>query len=145
MSHVTTISALMTDLSSLRAAAVSCGLEFVEGQKTFKWYGSHVGDFPIPAGFTVEDMGKCDHVIRVPGNTGAYEIGVCRRRDGKPGYTLMFDFWGSCGAALEKLAGKRCADLVQQYGVQVIKKTAGMTWKVTPQKMPNGTLRVVLS
>lgn len=35
---------------------------------------SHVGDYPLPLGFTVKDMGKCHHAVGFPGI--AYEVGI---------------------------------------------------------------------
>jgi len=90
MSHVTVIEFEIRDLECLRQACTELGLEFREGQKTFRWFGVHVGDYKVPDGFAVQDMGKCDHAIGLPGNgpsKKAYEIGVVRRRDGKPGHT----------------------------------------------------------
>src|SRR6266446_5904173 len=93
MSHVAEIDMEIKDLDALKAAAQDLGLEFCEGQQTYKWYGHSVGDFPMPAGFKEQDLGKCEHALRVKGNPGAYEIGIVPRRDGRPGYTLLWDFW----------------------------------------------------
>lgn len=123
MSHLVTIKHQFLDLDTLATAAKECGLELVRHQRTFKWYGQSVGDYPLPEGFQVEDLGKCEHAIRIPGDSRAYEIGVVRRRDGKPGWTLLFDFWGSCGKALEDKAGHRCSGLIQQYVLAQTKKT----------------------
>ena len=98
MSHVARIELEINDLDSLKAACKSLGLEFVPDQKTFEWYGRQVGNYPLPDGFTLEDMGRCDHAIRVPG--AQYEIGVVKRR-GK--YTLLWDFWEDGG--LETVLG----------------------------------------
>ena len=81
------------DLDALAAAAKDCGLELARNQKTYRWWGTHEGDYPLPAGFAAEDLGKCDHALRQTcGGRGLYEVGVVRRRDGKPGYTLLWDF-----------------------------------------------------
>lgn len=114
MSHVVAIEALITDLDALEAACAELGLELVRNQKSYKWYGTSVGDFPLPTGFTAADLGKCEHAIRVKGTTGGYEIGVAKRRDGQPGYTLIYDFWGP-GKALQDRAGDKCSRLVQEY------------------------------
>lgn len=118
MSHVATIELEIKDLDSLAKAAKDLGLEFVEGQTTYKWFGRSVGYYPLPAGFTGQDLGQCSHALRIPGNSQAYEIGVVKRRDGKPGYTLMWDFWHG-GFGLEKQVGKNADRLKQAYAVQL--------------------------
>ena len=117
MSHVARIELEINDLDSLKAACKSLGLEFVPDQKTFAWYGQHVGDYPLPDGFTLEDMGRCNHAIRVPG--AQYEIGVVKRR-GK--YTLLWDFWEDGG--LETVLGKGAGKLKQAYALERVKKEA---------------------
>lgn len=120
MSHVAKIEVEIKDLEALKAAAKRIGGTFVEGQSRYAWYGQHVGDYPLPKGFAASDLGRCEHAIRVPG--ASYEIGVCKRRDGKPGYTLLWDFWHEGG--LEKRLGKNGQRLVQAYAVETAKRAA---------------------
>jgi hypothetical protein len=117
MSHVSTIELEIKDLDALKAACRRLGLEWREGQTTYRWYGTHVGDYPIPEGFTKEDMGKCTHAIRVPG--ASYEIGVVIR-NGKT--TLLWDFWGSGG--LERVLGQGGGKLKQAYAVEATTRAA---------------------
>ena len=143
MSHVATVEVHIKDLEALKAACKVLGLEFVEGQQTFKWYGRHVGDYPLPEGFTQSDMGQCEHAIRLPNNNRAYEVGVVKRRDGKPGYTLMYDFWAG-GYGLEEAIGKQAGRLRQQYSAQVATKQARKQgYRVTQSVQQDGTLRLV--
>ena len=143
MSHVATLEVHIKDLEALKAACKTLELEFVEGQQTFRWFGRHVGDYPLPEGFTAEDMGKCEHALRIKGNTQAYEVGVVKRRDGKPGYTLMYDFWGG-GYGLEEAIGKQAGRLRQQYSAQVATKQARKQgYRVTQQFQQDGSLRLV--
>jgi hypothetical protein len=124
MSHVATIDIEIKDLPALEQACKRLGLELVRDQKSYRWYGSHVGDYPVPEGFTVEDLGKCDHAIRVPGNEEAYEIGVVRRRDGKAGYTLLYDFYAG-GRGMTKFVGDaQCSKLKQMYATTIATRTA---------------------
>ena len=59
VSHVTTIDASEKyDIPSLKQMCKNEGWEFLENKTTFAWFGRHVGDYPIPKGFTVNDMGK---------------------------------------------------------------------------------------
>lgn len=120
MSHVAKIEIEIKDLQALRAAAARLGGELLEGKKNYAWYGRHVGDYPLPDGFAADDLGKCEHAIRIPG--ASYEIGVVRRRDGRPGYTLLWDFYSPGG--LEQKLGKNGQKLVQAYGVEAAKIAA---------------------
>jgi len=108
MSHVAQIKLEINDLQSLKKACSSLGWTWLEGQQTYKWYGSHVGDYPLPEGFTKEDLGKCTHAIRVPG--ASYEVGVVER-NGK--YVLLWDFWQ--GGGLQRIMGNNGERLVNEY------------------------------
>ena len=121
MSHVAEMEIDILDLDALATAVRRLGLEFVPNQVTYKWYGTHVGDYPVPKGFEPKDLGHCLHAIRIPGDERAYEIGVVKRRDGKPGYQLMWDFWKEGFGLMEKI-GSTGGLLKQAYGVQVAKK-----------------------
>ena len=120
MSHVATIKVAVLDLDALRAAVESMGGEFLEGQKTYAWWGRSVGDYPIPEGFVAGDLGKCDHALRFPG--APYEVGVVRRRDGKAGHTLLQDFYPTGG--LPGVIGENGGKLVQAYSREVVRKAA---------------------
>jgi hypothetical protein len=134
MSHIATIEIEVKDLNALEAAAKDLGLVLKRDQETFRWYGTPVGNQTLPVGFRTADYGKCDHAIGFstdecrpfPGlqdryNHLPYEIGVCRRRDGKPGYVLLWDpFLGGFG--LESAVGKNAVKLTQRYAVQVAKR-----------------------
>lgn len=122
MSHVAQIELQVRDLEALKRAAKSLGLEFVENQRTYRWYGRSVGDYPLPEGFTVQDLGKCDHALRVPGNPHAYEIGVVRSRT-SPGWVLLWDFWQG-GYGLQELVGEGAHKLKQAYAVEAAKRAA---------------------
>jgi len=117
MSHVTQIDLRIKSLEALKAACSRLGLEFVTGQKTYKWYGRFMGDYQLPEWLKVEDLGKCQHAIRVPG--ASYEIGIVER-EGE--YKLLWDFWGSGG--LERVLGKGGGKLKQAYTVEQAKATA---------------------
>lgn len=141
MSHVVTIETQVTDLVALRQACEALGLELVEGQRNYRWFGRHVADYPLPEGFAVEDLGKCHHAIRVKGNPKAYEIGVVRRKDGKAGYQLIYDFW-SQGMGLEAVAGKGLTKLRQEYAAQVVIRTMGGKRKIVREQQADGRIRL---
>jgi hypothetical protein len=119
MSHVAKIELEIKDLTALAAACQALGLEFMYGQKTYKCYGRIQGmSDQMPAGFTVEEMGHCEHAIRIPGNSRAYEIGVVTRRDGKAGYALLLDAWQG-GFGLTEKIGESGQKLKQNYSSAV--------------------------
>ncbi len=112
---------MIDDLDALDAAckelsAAGLGVHLHRGVKTYAWYGSSVGDYPLPAGFTKEMLGKCDHMISVDG--ADYQIGVVRNPQGR-GFVLLYDFWGiSKGLPIkEKLGGESLPKLKQAYAV----------------------------
>ena len=119
MSHVTTINLDVRDLDALAVAAADLGGELVRDVSTFRWYGRSVGDTPLPEGFTVEDLGKCQHVIRF--KDAGYEVGICRRRDGRPGYVPLWDSWGP-GRHIADRIGNDGGLLKQAYAVEVARK-----------------------
>lgn len=123
MSHVAKIEIEIKDLGALRSAAEALGLELVEGQTTYKWYGLSVGDTKLPEGFTAAELGTCEHALRVAGNPSAYEIGIVARRDGGAGYTLLWDSWRG-GYGLTEKIGAGAEKLKQGYGVEVATRVA---------------------
>lgn len=118
MSHVTTIEVKESyTLLSLKQMCKDMGWQWQEGQKTYRWYGKHVGDYPIPVGFTRDDVGRCDHAIGVPG--AKYEIGVVRKGNE---WKLLWDFYGVGG--LQQVLGKEAGLLKQAYAMANTKVTA---------------------
>lgn len=120
MSHVTRISVEVKDLDTLEAACKRIGCELIRDKRTYAWYGRSVGNTALPEGFTEADLGKCDHAIRVPG--APYEVGVVSRRDGRHGYTLLWDSWVNGG--LERELGADAGRLVQAYGAEATTRAA---------------------
>ena len=114
--HVASIKVAIKSLDALKLACQRLGLEFREGQATYAWFGTFVGDSALPEGFT-QDLGKCTHAIQVPG--AKYEVGVVFR-DGA--WRLLWDSWGSGG--LEAALGTDCNRLKQAYGVEAAKLEA---------------------
>ena len=134
MSHVAVVDIEIKDLNALARACENLGLVFNEGQKTYKWYGSSVGDYPLPAGFKASDLGKCAHAISIPGNNKAYEIGICKNPNGK-GYVPLWDFWAG-GFGLQAKVGDNCDLLTHEYAkevarAQVSSLAKAQNWTVT--------------
>jgi len=120
MSHVTVIKVEFKDLDCIKAACEKLGLVFKENQQTYKWYGRHVGDYALPAGFTKADLGKCSHAIGVKGSHTAYEVGLVKQGDH---YIPMFDFWAGGYGLMDKV-GKDCQKLIATYSKEVALKAA---------------------
>ena len=145
MSHVASIEIEVKDLSCLREAAGRLGLEFMEGQESYRWFGESAGGYPLPAGFAVEDLGKCEHALRVPGKPDAYEIGVTKRRDGKAGYTLLWDFFQG-GYGLQDRVGEGAGRLVQEYARSVaVKQARRQGFSVREKKRQDGCYELTLT
>jgi hypothetical protein len=134
MSHVATIEVDIKDIQALRTACEELGLEFMEGQKSYRCWGTgksldrlekyqHIsGKQLMPDGWTLSEMGQCDHAIRLKGDSQHYEIGLATRRDGKAGYQLLCDISGAHWVK-EKL-GEKFEKLRQGYAVEVAVRAA---------------------
>lgn len=119
MSHVAEIE-LKTKIDNLELLKKTCkrlGLVFHEGKKTYKWYGRHVGDYPLPAGFSQSDLGRCDHCMSIEGNNKAYEIGVIEK-NGQ--FTFLWDFWQG-GFGLEEKIGSKGENIENAYNLELTK------------------------
>jgi uncharacterized protein DUF1257 len=122
MSHIAEVNLLVHDLNALERACHRLGLELVRHQQTYRWYGTSVGDDPLPTGFAKDGLGTCEHAIRIPGHQQAYEIGIVTRRDGKPGYALLWDFYRG-GYGLVEHVGEQAERLQQLYALEVTLST----------------------
>lgn len=137
MSHVAKIEVEIKDLEALAAAAKRLGGELIE-KSTYAWFGASVGDYPLPEGFAAEDLGKCERAIRFPG--AKYEVGVVRRRDGRQGYTLLWDFWQG-GYGLREAIGAKGERLSQAYGVESATRAARRQgYTVTETQAADGSI-----
>lgn len=139
MSHITKIEIEVTDLEALKAACRRLKLSFIENQKTYRWYGSRVGNETLPEGLTLEDLGKCDHAIKVPG--ASYEIGI--RKD-KNRHRLLWDNWKAGG--LEQVIGRGAGLLKQAYGLEKTKREARRKgYSLYETKNANGSITLKVS
>jgi hypothetical protein len=141
MSHVATISLEVKDLDALAIACKRLGFTLNLGQKTYRWYGRSVGGYPLPAGYAVEDLGKCEHAINV--GAECYEIGVTKRRDGKAGWSLVWDFFDR--RLLAKVGNDACI-LKREYAAVVAAKQArAQGFRVQEWRQQDGGIKLQLS
>jgi hypothetical protein len=141
VSHVETVTVIINDLDALVEAVARVGCKFVPNKKTYEWWGRSVGDYPLPEGMTVDMLGKCEHVIQLPGC--GYEIGVVKT--GPKKYTLAYDFYGEGGKLLAHL-GPKLQRLVQMYSICKVSREAkkkGM--KVQEVKHANGAVTLKIT
>jgi hypothetical protein len=138
MSHISKIELVIHSLGDLKETCQKLGFQFMKNQKSFKWYGRWVGDSPVPEGVNVEDIGKCNHAIRVPGCE--YEIGIIRRDNH---YILLWDYWHAGG--LEQKIGPNAGKLKQAYTVARVRKEARRKGYRVREKIMDQGIRLVLT
>ena len=105
MSHESKINMVIKDKGSLIKACERLGLEFHEGQKTYRSYS----------------QGRCDHAISMPNGRG-YEIGVREEENGE--MSLHWDSYGGAQGMSEMVGGSECGKLKQFYGLEAAKVAA---------------------
>lgn len=128
------------DLDALRSACEELGLEFREGQKTWKYWGSwandyHQADAAYKHGIKPEDYGKGVHAIAVKGDSSAYEIGLVPSPKGDGSWMPVYDFYGSAGKKIQGKAGAKLQHLNGKYAEHAIRGQA--------QKMGHAVRKVV--
>jgi hypothetical protein len=136
MSHISKIELEIKSLDALIQACNRLGFQFVKNQQTYQWYGRWVGDSPLPEGIKTEDLGKCDHAIKVPGCS--YEIGVMKRNNS---YQLLWDSWES---KLRLSIGENANILKQAYTVETLKQEAKLKGYRVIEKKTDKSIRLVL-
>lgn len=138
MSHISKIELEVRDLDALKAACKKLGFVFKENQTSYVWYGKFMADYPLPDGVSQDDLGTCNHAIKVPG--ARYEIGVKKYGDH---YKLLFDFWGSGG--LEAKIGKDAAPIKREYTIAATKNfVKSKRYRITSEKKLDDRTRLVI-
>lgn len=150
MSHVAVIDLHIKDLDSLDEACKMLGLTLVRNKSNWRWFGRWVDDYhaqdaAFKFGINPNEYGNCaEHVITVAGNNEVYEIGVVKRRDGKAGWMLLFDFWAGGNGMKDFVGNEKCSALKQAYSVCVAKKSViAQGYKATIKKAANGHMQVI--
>ena len=124
MSHVSSVECVVTNLDELEVAAKLCGLVLMRGQQTYQWYGQFMNDWDTTTaaanqGFDPKQFGRGQHALRLKDHQkGDYEIGLVARRDGRPGWELVFDSWGCAGRKLMAAAGPTLGKLKDEYAFE---------------------------
>jgi hypothetical protein len=118
MSHTEVIDLEVTDLKTLTNTAKRLGGKLILNQKSYKWYGRFMNDYPLPEGMTSNDLGKCEHAIKFPGIN--YEVGVVKSKQQKGAYELMWDFYDR--GLKQKMGGKKGIAFIQHYTMEKTKQ-----------------------
>jgi hypothetical protein len=146
MSHVSQVELVIKNLSVLKDAVNNLdGLTFMEGQKTYKWYGKWVNDYrgetaAVDNGFSPEDFGKSEHAIKVDG--ADYEIGVVKNPTGA-GYRLVYDRFASGERVIAKKYGAGLETIKTQYTQRLTRKhLAKKGFRVTMRTNSKGHLEI---
>lgn len=149
MSHVAEVKLHVTDLDALAEASRELGLELVIGQTTHRWFGRFLNDWndteraAVHQGRDPRTFGHCEHAITQPGNPEGYEIGLCRRLDGKPGFNLVYDAFAE-GGGLHAKAGQDLTLLKKQYAATVAQRHLRQRgYRTSLTRTPQGHLQVV--
>jgi hypothetical protein len=137
LSHISKIELEINSLEDLKLACRRLGFTFIENQNTYQWYGRWVGDSSLPEGINVDDLGKCDHAIKVPECT--YEIGVVKKGSK---YILLWDSWHKGG--LEQKIGKDAGILKQAYTIERIIRDARLKKYQIKEIKQDQSVRLVL-
>ena len=144
MSHVANVNLTITDLDALEKAVKELGGVLQRGKTEYKWFGRHVGDYPLPKGFTKADLGKCLHAIKFP--TSDWEIGVVKNPEQAGTYGLLFDFWGPSGTPLAKaIGGQDGKRLKQLYATHAAINAAKKKGWICQRKTVSGKEKVIIT
>jgi hypothetical protein len=114
MSHNEIIDLEVTDLKTLTNTCKRMGGELKLNQKTYKWFGRNMGDYPLPEGISESELGNCEHAIKFPGIN--YEVGVIKSKTSKGAYSLLWDFFDS--SLKRKMGGEKAIDFIQHYTME---------------------------
>ena len=151
MSHVAAVELIVTDLNAFEATCESLGLKFMRGQTTWKWYGRWMNDYAATDaayrnGISPEQYGHGEHAVKLDGCE--YEIGLVPVGGGKPGWRVVYDFYGPGQMLAAACGGQALPGLKDAYGATVAAKHYGTImpgqkpWQVKTTKLPTGAIQV---
>lgn len=147
----------ITCLLSIATAAERLGLK-VEEKADYRWFGKHVGDWPLPEGWTASELGHNAVLVlsmsaekkKEMGIYGDYEIGVVPDKKNPGAFTLMYDFFGQA-SRLDQIVGSPVLGknketlalaprLVQHYRMAADEITAAQVGdKITFEELEDGS------
>lgn len=141
MSHIVVVKVEIKDIEAVKRLCTNLGWEFCENQKTYTWYGRWVGEYEnadsaLKQGVSSEQLGTCDHAIKVPGCN--YELGLRLAGDQ---YQLLWDHFDSNLKAA--MGGEGGEKFLQEYGLACVTLEAernGYHWSKTV--LDNGNYEV---
>ena len=115
---------MFKDMEALQLACQMLGLQ-IEVRNNYHWYNRHVGDYPLPKGVKVADLGKnAEFVIRLNDENkkkhpNAYEIGMLRDPNNPGCYVPIYDFYAG-GYGLEEVIGRPHFNDKAQQSVKIL-------------------------
>lgn len=118
---------MFADLEALQLAAQMCGGRIVE-RNTYHWYNRHVGDYPVPKGVKVSELGKnAKYVFEITpenykrfGITGKpYDLGFIEDPNNPGCYVPIYDFFAG-GMGLDKAIGTPLFKDAAQRTIQML-------------------------
>lgn len=144
---------LITDLDAAKAAMAALGFVPTETNKYVTW-GSHAGDYPVPEGMEVKDLGKNAVLVAKwteeaaaaarrkhhtdPHGYGPYELAVVPDKNNPGAWTVMCDFYNG-GYGLEEAVGRTVTGndktgavdvmaplFIQHYRMELDRRTAAL-------------------
>lgn len=107
MSHIAVVKCVVRDLDALDEAAAKLDAVLVRDARRFKSYGG----------------GACEHLVRLNGAPGAYEVGLVSNAEVPGSWSFAYDSWGP-GAVLEQRFGVGLQGLQNEYLAAVFGREA---------------------
>ena len=126
MSHVDKMELICTSLNAAGRMAVKHGGVLTKAE-TYEWFKQHVGDYPLPAGVSIEDLGKCEYKITFP--DCRYEVGLLPNPNGE-GWIMIYDFWDK--QLMYKIGGPKALKLQETlllYQSEEVAESEGLLWE----------------
>ena len=134
----------VTDLDALAEATEALGGVCLSDTAA-RWWGHSVGDYPLPEGYTADSlqaaMKRPARTLRFPG--ASYDVAAVPRLDGKKGYELVLDWYGTGGLTL--VLGQKGGRLAAAYNEAVTVKAAKKQGFTVTRSVEKGKVMLALS
>jgi hypothetical protein len=103
---------MFRDVEALRIACGMLGLDVKQTNK-YRWWGRHVGDYPLPEGMKAADLGSnalfvlsvSEEKKKELGLHDPYEIAIVEDPNNPGCYVPLYDFYGG-GLGLDRVVGR---------------------------------------